>query len=75
MGLPCAICGCPIDYELKTPHPLSYELDEIVPRRFGGSPIDPNNVQPTHRACNRRKYDKEQASERAPKKVKTSNNW
>lgn len=65
MGLPCAICGRPIDYTLTTyvdprdgrrkPHPMSYELDEIVPVSKGGSPLDPRNVQPTHRICNQRK--------------------
>lgn len=67
MGLPCAICGKPIDYSLdfitdpntgkKRPHPMRYELDEIVPVSKGGSPIDPDNVQPTHRRCNRMKGD------------------
>ena len=41
LGLPCAICGKPIDYSLDTwtdpkdgrvkPHPWRYELDEICP--------------------------------------------
>lgn len=67
-GRPCAICGKPIDYELKTwtdpkdgrvkPHPLSYELDEIVPISLGGSPIDYDNLQPAHRACNQRRGNK-----------------
>ncbi len=55
MGLPCAICGKPIDYTLRTPDPWSYELDEIVPVSKGGSPIDICNVQPVHRACNLKK--------------------
>ena len=65
LGLPCALCGQPIDYTLTTyidpkdgkrkRHPLSYELDEIVPISKGGSHVDPENVQPTHRICNQRK--------------------
>lgn len=65
MGLPCALCGAPIDYSLTTyvdpadgrrkPHPMSYELDEIVPVSKGGDPLDPGNVQPAHRICNQRK--------------------
>ena len=64
-GEPCAICGKPIDYSLTTyvdpidgvtkRHPLSYELDEIVPVSRGGDPLDPDNVQPTHRICNQKK--------------------
>lgn len=55
MGLPCALCGHPIDYALPAGDPLSYELDEITPVALGGSELDPNNVQPAHRICNQRK--------------------
>ena len=55
MGLPCALCGQPIDYSLPAGDPMSYELDEIVPVSRGGSPYDPGNVQPAHRLCNQRK--------------------
>ena len=66
-GLPCAICGQPIDYTLPSGHPLSFEVDEIRPvsrwREFGyASPtaaaLDRTNVQPTHRICNERKGKK-----------------
>lgn len=52
MGMPCHLCGLPIDYSLPGGHPLSYELDELVPVSKGGSPIDPRNVAPAHRCCN-----------------------
>ena len=55
LGLPCAICGKPIDYALDPGHPMSYELDERVPVGLGGDPLDPDNVQPAHRICNERK--------------------
>lgn len=55
MGLPCAICGMPIDYSLPAGDPLSFEVDEIVPVSLGGDPLDPLNVQPAHRACNQAK--------------------
>lgn len=55
LGLPCAICGKPIDYSLPAGHPMSYELDEIVPVSKGGDPLDMLNVQPSHRVCNERK--------------------
>ena len=57
MGLPCALCGKPIDYSLPPGHPMSYELDEIRPVSKGGDPLDPDNVQPAHRICNQRKGD------------------
>ena len=61
---PCAICGRPIDYELPAFDEWSFELDEIKPRRLGGDPLDPDNVQPTHRRCNREKYLEERRRER-----------
>lgn len=54
----CALCGKPIDKTLKTPHPMSAEVDEIIPVSKGGSPYDRNNVQLVHRICNQRKGNK-----------------
>ncbi len=54
----CAICGKPIDKTLKTPHPMSAEVDEIIPVSLGGSPIKRSNVQLAHRICNQRKSNK-----------------
>jgi 5-methylcytosine-specific restriction endonuclease McrA len=54
----CALCGKPIDKTLKTPHPMSAEVDEIIPISKGGSPTDRDNVQLTHRVCNQRKSNK-----------------
>lgn len=51
----CALCGKPIDKTLKTPHPMSAEVDEIWPVSKGGSPYDRDNVQLVHRICNQRK--------------------
>ena len=51
----CALCGKPVDKALKTPHPMSAEVDEIIPVSKGGSPYDRNNVQLVHRICNQRK--------------------
>ena len=65
MGLPCHLCGKPIDYSLTTwvdpkdgrekRHPLSFELDEIVPISKGGSHLDMENVAPAHRICNQKR--------------------
>ena len=57
LGLPCHVCGLPIDYSLRTPDPLSYELDEVVPVSRGGA-CTPANSAPAHRCCNRWKSDR-----------------
>ena len=67
IGDPCHICGKPIDYSLgmvtdprtgrRRPHPMSFVVDEIVPVRFGGSPIDFANTRPAHWICNARRGD------------------
>lgn len=66
--LPCALCGKPIDYSLTTwvdprdgrvkRHPMSFEVDEIVPVSKGGDPLDRGNVQPAHRICNQTRGNK-----------------
>lgn len=64
---PCGICGKPIDYSLPHEDPMSFELDEIIPVSkywLGGyqtpqqCALDPNNVQASHKICNRRKGNK-----------------
>lgn len=83
LGLPCAICGAPIDYSLPPLDPMSYELDEIIPVSLGGSELDPENVQPAHRICNERKgnrigyvADAPAPSAREPQaKPKASQDW
>ena len=57
-GLPCHICGMPIDYSLPPGDPMSFEVDEIVPVSRGGSPLDRDNVAPAHRLCNQRRGNK-----------------
>jgi len=54
-GLPCQICGRPIDYSLPPGHPWSFEVDEDVPVSRGGSPLSMENTGPAHRECNQRK--------------------
>jgi 5-methylcytosine-specific restriction endonuclease McrA len=51
----CALCGLPVDKTLKTPHPMSAEVDEITPISLGGSAVERGNVQLAHRLCNQRK--------------------
>ena len=33
----CGICGKPVDFKLKYPHPLSAVIDHIVPINKGGN--------------------------------------
>ena len=54
----CAICGKPVDKTLKTPHPMSAEVDELIPVSRGGDPYSFTNCRLTHRRCNRMKSDK-----------------
>lgn len=54
----CALCGGWVDKTLKTPHPGSAEVDEIIPVSRGGSPYLRSNCQLTHRRCNRAKSNK-----------------
>ena len=50
----CYICGKPIDYTLKTPHPMSFELDHVIPIDKGGAD-DLSNKSASHRDCNSKK--------------------
>ena len=54
----CGICGKPVDFSYKAPHPLSPTVDHIIPVSKGGHPTDISNLQLAHRCCNRQKSDK-----------------
>lgn len=54
----CGICGHPVDFELKVPHPMSATVDHIIPVAKNGHPSDINNLQLAHWTCNRQKSDK-----------------
>ncbi len=54
----CGICGKPVDFERKYPHPLSPCIDHIIPVAKGGHPSDLDNLQLAHWTCNRQKSDK-----------------
>lgn len=54
----CGICGKPVDFRLKFPHPLSACIDHIIPVSKGGHPSDISNLQLAHMTCNRDKSDK-----------------
>lgn len=54
----CALCGNPVDFKLKFPHPLSPCIDHIIPVSKGGHPSEISNLQLAHMCCNRQKSDK-----------------
>lgn len=53
----CGICGKPVDFSLKYPHPLAPCIDHIIPVAKGGHPSDISNLQLSHWTCNRQKSD------------------
>ena len=54
----CGICGQPVDFSVRYPHPLSPCIDHIVPIAKGGHPSDIDNLQLAHWICNREKSDR-----------------
>lgn len=44
----CWLCGQPVDKTLKTPHPGSPEVDEVIPVSKGGDPFDRRNCRLSH---------------------------
>lgn len=51
----CPICGQPLDTSLRTPHPMSVSIDEIIPISKGGNPYQLSNLG--HRAIPPRKQN------------------
>mgnify|MGYP001950775089 FL=1 len=47
-----------MDFSLKNPHPMSAQVDHLIPVSKGGHPSDISNLQLVHRTCNRQKSDK-----------------
>lgn len=85
LGMPCAICGGTIDYTLPAGHPMSFEVDEIIPvSRYmeGGyaSPqqcaLDIGNCRAAHRLriCNQRRGNAK-AKGTAQQPLPHSRNW
>lgn len=54
----CGICGRPVDFTIRYPHPMSACIDHKIPVAKGGHPSDIDNLQLAHWSCNRAKSDK-----------------
>jgi 5-methylcytosine-specific restriction endonuclease McrA len=75
-GNPCHICGGAIDYTLPAGHPLSFEVDEVVPIARGGDPLCYENCKASHRICNERKGARQSwTAKRKPTALTTSREW
>ena len=74
---PCHICGMPIDYSLPAGHPMSFEVDELVPVSKGGSPYRTDNVDAAHRICNERRGNRDLSEGPRPRDLPcpTSRSW
>ena len=79
---PCALCGEPIDYTLKYPHPKSYVVDHVEP--IGKKPTPERmaeldvltNKQAAHNDCNRLKWDSDgSADEPTSRTFITARSW
>ena len=69
----CGICGKPVDFSYKTPHPLSPTVDHIIPVSAGGHPSDLDNLQLAHRCCNQAKAAKQMVSVEAQEEGEVNN--
>lgn len=64
----CAICGNEVDKKLPKGDPWSAEIDHIIPVSRGGT-SDIDNLQLSHRRCNRAKWDSYAREEKARGRV------
>jgi 5-methylcytosine-specific restriction endonuclease McrA len=71
LGLPCWLCGQPIRYDLKHPHPRSFSADHVTPPRHGGQ--HEGNLRAAHLGCNSRRAALEQQGHRFD--VKPEREW
>jgi 5-methylcytosine-specific restriction endonuclease McrA len=57
-GAPCHLCGGAIDYEIDDHlSPLAFQADHVIPLSKGGRDVL-ENLAPSHRGCNQRRYNK-----------------
>jgi 5-methylcytosine-specific restriction endonuclease McrA len=70
---PCHICEQPIDYSLKSPDPMSFEVDHVLALHNGGTDTLDNKAA-SHRQCNREKWHR-LAEELGPRQFVTHRVW
>jgi hypothetical protein len=51
-GLPCYLCGKPIDLTLPRRHRYAFSVDHIIALHDGGPEVDRENAAPCHVSCN-----------------------
>jgi 5-methylcytosine-specific restriction endonuclease McrA len=55
-GLPCCICGQPIDYTLPPEHPMSFTLEHKTAQKYAPDlAFAASNHDSAHRSCNSKK--------------------
>jgi hypothetical protein len=64
----CHLCGLPVPATARKPHPLSAEVDHILPIARGGT-HDPENLALAHKNCNNVKGDGPATWRRDPAEV------
>ena len=72
-GLPCSLCGLPIDYHAAPRTRWSFSVDHVIPLNHHGAELDWSNLQPAHYGCNSRKRDRVGAA--TPLPPVTSRTW
>ena len=65
LGLPCALCGRPIDYSAEARTPWAFTADHIVPVSRGGNLLSPTNIRSAHNRCNTSRGNREEAVRRS----------
>ena len=69
LGLPCAICGGPIDYDAPRYDPNAFAADHIVPVSVNpDAALDPANLRPAHRWCNGSRGNRDTSSNVEPRR-------
>lgn len=53
----CHLCGGWIDPDLRSPHPLSFTADHVIPVSKGGSNL--GELRAAHRRCNSRRGNRD----------------
>lgn len=70
-GLPCWLCGRPIDLDLPPRHAMAFTADHVNAIANGGRLL--GDLQPAHRACNSRRGRK-RTEDQIPR-PKTTRDW